>query len=153
MPCSQVKIKGADEHTHVWRIILRQSDFLLFLIRDLSPTETEILGNFVEMFLFFLFFFILCLTFLFRSSLYRQDRFAVLYLCIWAIFTHPKTVDLFHRDIAIQGTPPFRGHKNWSRKNVHIIFASVSSIEETPGERGTFSGSRNLGLTSIQGTP
>ena len=59
-----------------------QSDFLLFLIRDLSPTETEISGNFVEMFLFFLFFFILCLTFLFRSSIYRQDRFAVLYLCI-----------------------------------------------------------------------
>ena len=59
-----------------------QSDFLLFLIRDLSPTETEISGNFVEMFLFFLFFFILRLTFLFRSSLYRQDRFAVLYLCI-----------------------------------------------------------------------
>ena len=32
-----------------------QSDFFLFLIRDLSSTETEISGNFVEMFLFLLF--------------------------------------------------------------------------------------------------
>ena len=30
-----------------------QSDFLLFLIRDLSSTETEISGTFVEMFLFY----------------------------------------------------------------------------------------------------
>ena len=27
--------------------------------------------------------------------------------------------------------PPFRGHKIWSRKNVHIIFVSVTSIERT----------------------
>ena len=33
-----------------------QSDFLLFLIRDLSSTETEISGNFVEMFFLLLFF-------------------------------------------------------------------------------------------------
>ena len=30
-----------------------QSDFLLFLIRDLSSTETEIPDTFVEMFLFY----------------------------------------------------------------------------------------------------
>ena len=27
--------------------------------------------------------------------------------------------------------PPFMGHKIWSRKNVHIIFVSVTSIERT----------------------
>ena len=42
-----------------------QSDFFLFLIRDLSSTETEILGNFVEMFLFFI---IRCFTILFTRS-------------------------------------------------------------------------------------
>ena len=29
------------------------------------------------------------------------------------------------------GTPPFRGHKLWSWKNVHIIIVSVMSIEGT----------------------
>ena len=29
------------------------------------------------------------------------------------------------------GTPPFRGHKIWSRKNVHIIFVFVTSNEGT----------------------
>ena len=43
-----------------------QSDFLLFLIRDLSPTETEISGNFVEMFLFF-FIFLYSSSYLFVS--------------------------------------------------------------------------------------
>ena len=31
---------------------------------------------------------------------------------------------------SIQGTPPFRGHKIWSGKNVQIIFVSVISIIE-----------------------
>ena len=30
------------------------------------------------------------------------------------------------------GTPPFRGHKILSRKNVHIIYVSNASIEGTP---------------------
>ena len=30
------------------------------------------------------------------------------------------------------GTPPFRGQKLWSWKNIHIIFVSVTSIEGTP---------------------
>ena len=38
--------------------------YILFLIRDLSSTETEVSGNFVEMFFFF---FILCFTILFYS--------------------------------------------------------------------------------------
>ena len=50
--------------------------------------------------------------------------------------------------------PPFRGHKIWSRVNVHIIFVSVTSIERTHlfREEGNISGSQNPGLTSIQGT-
>ena len=39
-------------------------------------------------------------------------------------------------DNSILGTPPFRGHKLWSRKNAHIIFVSVTSIEGTPLFRG-----------------
>ena len=30
------------------------------------------------------------------------------------------------------GTPLLRGHKLWSRKNAHIIFLCVTSIERTP---------------------
>ena len=33
-------------------------------------------------------------------------------------------------------TPPFRGHKIWSRENVHLIFVFVTSIEGTPLFRG-----------------
>ena len=57
-------------------------------------------------------------------------------------------------DTSIQGIPPFRGHKICSLKNVHIIFVSfISVVHLYSGERDTFSGSENLGLTSIQGTP
>ena len=35
-------------------------------------------------------------------------------------------------ETSIQGTPPFRGHKIWSWKNVYIIFVFVTSIEGTP---------------------
>ena len=48
------------------------------------------------------------------------------------------------------------GYKLWSRKNAHIIFLSVTSVERTPvysGKRDTFSGSQNPSLTSIQRTP
>ena len=34
------------------------------------------------------------------------------------------------------GTPPFRGHKIWFRKNIDIIFVSVISIEGTPLFKG-----------------
>ena len=34
------------------------------------------------------------------------------------------------------GTPRFRGHKIWFRKNIHIIFLSVTSIEGIPLFRG-----------------
>ena len=56
---------------------------------------------------------------------------------------------------SIQRAPPFRGHKIGSRKNVHIIFVSFTSVVGTRlfGERDTFSGSQNLGLPFIQGTP
>ena len=39
---------------------------------------------------------------------------------------------------SVSETPPFRGQRFWSRKNVHIIFFW-----------DTFSGSRKPGLTSI----
>ena len=39
--------------------------------------------------------------------------------------------NLFLWNTPIQGTPLFRRHKILSRKNVHIIFVSVTSIEET----------------------
>ena len=38
-------------------------------------------------------------------------------------------------DSSIQWTSPFRRHKIWSQKNVHI-FVSVTSIEGTPLFRG-----------------
>ena len=41
-----------------------------------------------------------------------------------------------HYDTSFEGTSPFRGHKIWSRRNVHIIFVSVTSIEGTPLFRG-----------------
>ena len=60
-------------------------------------------------------------------------------------------------DTSIQETPPFRGHKIWCPKNVHVIFVFVSSIKGTPlfMREGLFfdSGSQNPDLTSIQGTP
>ena len=55
-------------------------------------------------------------------------------------FLHPWvfsiTVEALLWDTSIQGTPPFKGKKFWSRKNVHIIFVSVTSIEGTPLFRG-----------------
>ena len=69
--------------------------------------------------------------------------------------TNLYIVKPFLWDTSIQGTHPFRGHKIRSRRNVQIIFVFIISIEGTPlfKERGTFSGSRNPDLTSIQGTP
>ena len=37
---------------------------------------------------------------------------------------------------SIQGTLPSRGREIWPRANIHIIFLSVSSVEETPLFRG-----------------
>ena len=56
-------------------------------------------------------------------------------------------------DTSIKGTPPFRGQKIWSLKNVHIIFESVTSIERTPLFRGKghVFWVRNPGLTSFRG--
>ena len=54
------------------------------------------------------------------------------------------TEELVIWDTSIQGTPPFRGHKIWSRKNVHVIFVFVTSILRRhlySGERGNLSGS------------
>ena len=59
-------------------------------------------------------------------------------------------------DTSIQGTPPFTGHQIRSRKNVHIIFVSITLELKRhlfSGERDSFSGPGNPGLTSIQGTP
>ena len=39
---------------------------------------------------------------------------------------------------SIQRTPPFRGHKIWSRKNVHIIFVSFTSVVGTRRRKGHF---------------
>ena len=73
------------------------------------------------------------------------------------LFDEPvySVTSLLGYSTAFQGTPPFRGHKIWSRRNVQIIFVFVISIEGTPlsKERDTFLGSRNPDLTSIQGTP
>ena len=55
----------------------------------------------------------------------------------------------------MQGTPPFTGHQIRSRKNVHIIFVSITLVlngHVYSGERDSFSGPGNPGLTSIQGT-
>ena len=58
------------------------------------------------------------------------------------------TVEPLLWDTSIRGTPDghlhFRRHKIWSRKNVHIIFVFVTSIEGTAhlcsGEWDTFLG-------------
>ena len=39
---------------------------------------------------------------------------------------------------SIQRIPPFRGHKIWSRKNVHIIFVSFTSVVGTRRRKGHF---------------
>ena len=57
---------------------------------------------------------------------------------------------LYSWDTSIQGTQNLVPEKNF-----HIIFECVTAIEGTPLFRGKeqwFSGSQNLGLTSIQGT-
>ena len=66
-----------------------------------------------------------------------------------------NTVEPLPWDTSIQGIPPFRGHKIWSLKNVHIIFESVTSIEGAYLFRGE--GLVYLvpktGFDSVQGTP
>ena len=44
----------------------------------------------------------------------------------------PTVVEPHLWEISIQGTSPSREHRFRSRKNVHIIFVSVTSIEERP---------------------
>ena len=53
----------------------------------------------------------------------------------------------------IFGTPPFRGRKFWSRKNVHIIFVFVISTDPLFRGKGHFFWVPKPWLTSIQGTP
>ena len=60
--------------------------------------------------------------------------------------------NLFLWDTSIQETSPFRGHKMWSRKNLHIIFLFLLPLLKRhlySEERDTFSGTWNPGLTSI----
>ena len=60
-----------------------------------------------------------------------------------------STVELVLWDTSLQETPPFRGHKIWSRKNVDIIFDHnlLPLLKEHlySGERDTFYGSQNPG--------
>ena len=51
------------------------------------------------------------------------------------------------------GTPPFRGRKIWSRKNVHRIFVFVISTDPLFRGKGHFFWVPKPWLTSIQGTP
>ena len=39
------------------------------------------------------------------------------------------TVEPLHWETSIQGTPPFRGHKIWSRKNTHTIKQLLDEVE------------------------
>ena len=55
---------------------------------------------------------------------------------MFALQVQKATVEPLHWETSIQGTPPFRGHKIWSRKNTHIIFAPITSIAGTPLFRG-----------------
>ena len=54
MPCSQVKIKGADENTHVWRIILNQT-FFYFLLEICLPLKPKYQAISLKCFSFFYF--------------------------------------------------------------------------------------------------
>ena len=80
MLCSQVKIKGADEKTHIWKIILNQT-FFYFLLEICLPLKPKYQALSLKCFFFII---TLCFTIFFtRSSLYRQDpRFALLCFCI-----------------------------------------------------------------------
>ena len=54
---------------------------------------------------------------------------------------------------SIQGTPPFRGHKIWSRKNVQIIFVFVMALLKGhlySGRDALFLSTENTDSTSIQ---
>ena len=44
---------------------------------------------------------------------------------------HRQLNKLLQQNLSLK-TPPFKGHKIWSPKNVHIIFLCVTSIEGTP---------------------
>ena len=54
--------------------------------------------------------------------------------CTCTLFLN--TVEPLLWDISFSGTPPFRGHKIWSRKNALVIFVSATSIEGTSLFRG-----------------
>lgn len=81
MLCSQVKIKGADENTHIWNEIILNQTFFYFLLEICLPLKPKYQTLSLKCFFFII---VLCFTILFtRSSLYRQDpRFALLYFCI-----------------------------------------------------------------------
>ena len=66
---------------------------------------------------------------------------------------HRQLNKLLQQNLSLE-TPPFKGHKICSPKNVHIIFLCVTSIEGTP--LGSIQGKGTLFLVlskpSVQGT-
>lgn len=52
MLCSQVKIKGADENTHIWRIILNQT-FFYFLLEICLPLKPKYQAISLKCFFFY----------------------------------------------------------------------------------------------------
>ena len=113
-----------------------QSDFLLFLIRDLSSTETEISGTFVEMFLFYYYslFYHFLYSFITLSSGSAVCPFMFLHISYLYSSKNSGTFSqghLYLRDTSIQGS-----QKISPEKRPHKIFASFTSVEETPLFRG-----------------
>ena len=66
MLCSKVKIKGADENTHIWRIILNQT-FFYFLLEICLPLKPKYQAISLKCF-FFLLFVVLPFCLLVQSS-------------------------------------------------------------------------------------
>ena len=63
---------------------------------------------------------------------FMEMTLGILWQFFYFMIYQTFTVEPLLWDTSILGTPPFWVHKIWSRKNVHIFFVSVTSIEGTP---------------------
>ena len=96
--------------------------FLRFFMLRVTLSVLKIFLNLVDG-LGYLFFQDLLLPFVRGGSSHRSDPVLSFIYHFWK-----NIVGHFLWDTSIQVTPPFRRHKTWSRKNVHIISVFVTCI-------------------------
>ena len=94
--------------------------FLRFLLLRVTLSVLKIFLNLVDGLGYF--FFQDFLPYVRGGSSQRSDPVLFIYHFLKNIVEH------FLWDTSIQGTPPFRRHKTWSRKNVYIISVFVTCI-------------------------